>query len=336
MDPDGGRRDLRRGGEPARSRWRPRARRSCCCRTRAGCCRCSAGRAPARGGDRPARGRGAAGRLLRRPAPLGEHPGGGAERLGTGATVRHAEGVRITEDSVFTRDPQPHVGGTRSARAGVGRPRGARRLRRPTAAHRRRRWRWRGDSDVVIVVVGRQRADLARGVGREPPRRPARTCGSWGSRSGWCGRCSPPASRRCWCSSTADPPRIPDLAERVPAILECWYLGQEGGTAVAEVLFGDVNPGGKLPVTRGPQRGPAAALLQPQAHGAARLPLRLHASRSSRSATGSSYTTFSYLRAPPRPRRDSAGRPGHRLRRGDEHRARAPATRSSSSTSATR
>ena len=39
------------------------------------------------------------------------------------------------------------------------------------------------------------------------------------------------------------------IAEHVPAILEGWYLGQEGGTAAAEVLFGDINPGGKLPIT---------------------------------------------------------------------------------------
>ena len=45
------------------------------------------------------------------------------------------------------------------------------------------------------------------------------------------------------------PLAIPGIAARVPAILETWYSGQEGGTAVGEMLFGDVNPGGKLPVS---------------------------------------------------------------------------------------
>jgi beta-glucosidase len=39
------------------------------------------------------------------------------------------------------------------------------------------------------------------------------------------------------------------IAEKVPAILDGFYLGEEGGVAAAEVLFGDVNPGGKLPIT---------------------------------------------------------------------------------------
>jgi beta-glucosidase len=45
------------------------------------------------------------------------------------------------------------------------------------------------------------------------------------------------------------PNAIQPVVEKASAVFECWYLGQESGTAIAEVLFGDVNPGGKLPIS---------------------------------------------------------------------------------------
>ena len=45
------------------------------------------------------------------------------------------------------------------------------------------------------------------------------------------------------------PLSVEKIADEVPAILNGFYLGQEGGTAVAEILFGEVNPSGKLSIT---------------------------------------------------------------------------------------
>ena len=45
------------------------------------------------------------------------------------------------------------------------------------------------------------------------------------------------------------PLTINEIDEKAPAILECWFLGEETGTAVAKTIFGEVNPGGKLPIT---------------------------------------------------------------------------------------
>lgn len=47
----------------------------------------------------------------------------------------------------------------------------------------------------------------------------------------------------------AGPLTIPDIKETAPAIIEAWWAGEEGGNAIADVIFGTVNPGGKLPLT---------------------------------------------------------------------------------------
>jgi beta-glucosidase len=49
--------------------------------------------------------------------------------------------------------------------------------------------------------------------------------------------------------NTGDPVAMTQWIEKTPALLDMWYGGQEGGHALAAVLFGDANPSGKLPVT---------------------------------------------------------------------------------------
>ena len=45
------------------------------------------------------------------------------------------------------------------------------------------------------------------------------------------------------------PLAIPFIAENIPAIMETWYLGMRSGEAIADAIFGDINPGGKLSVS---------------------------------------------------------------------------------------
>ncbi|WBO21956.1 beta-glucosidase family protein [Sphingomonas abietis] len=47
---------------------------------------------------------------------------------------------------------------------------------------------------------------------------------------------------------TGGPVAMPWL-DHVPAVLEAWYSGQQGGEAIADILFGDANPSGRLPIT---------------------------------------------------------------------------------------
>lgn len=161
--------------------------------------------------------------------------------------VRHREGVRITEDSVFTDGPQPLMGGTRSrARNSADKV-----VLADSASNRERieeAVKLARQSDVAIVVVGgneqtgregyltthlgdRSALDLV-GMQEELVRAILKT-----------------ATPTVTMLINGRPLAIPELADDVPALLEGWYLGQETGTAVTDVLFGEVNPGGHLPVT---------------------------------------------------------------------------------------
>jgi beta-glucosidase len=89
------------------------------------------------------------------------------------------------------------------------------------------------------------------------------------------------------------PASINFAAQHIPAILEGWYLGEAGGHAVAEVLFGETNPGGKLPITfpRSVGQTPAYYYHKPSAR---RGYIFSDASPLFPFGHGLSYTTFSY------------------------------------------
>jgi beta-glucosidase len=83
------------------------------------------------------------------------------------------------------------------------------------------------------------------------------------------------------------PLAIPELAREAPAIVEAWFLGNQHGAAVADVLFGDYNPGGKLPATF------------PRATG--QIPIYYNHRNTGRPADTADYYTSRYLDLPSTP-----------------------------------
>jgi beta-glucosidase len=171
----------------------------------------------------------------------------GIRKRASGATVDYAEGVRLTEDSTFTKEPQPHLNGVRSiARWNSDRvvladsTGNSRRIEEAVALARA--------SDVAIVVVGDNEM-TSREAWAETHLGDRTSLGLVGQQEELVRAVQAAGKPVVLVLINGRPLSVPRLAASAPAIVEGWYLGQETGTAIAEVLFGDVNPSGKLPVS---------------------------------------------------------------------------------------
>ena len=212
-------------------------------------------------------------------------------RVGAGATVEYAEGARITEDSTFTTDPQPHMNGTRSHQRSGGNTvvmtKAVDNLPRIAAAVDLAR-----RSEVAIVVVGDNEQTSREGFA-ETHLGDRAAIDLPGQQEALARAVVATGTPTILVLIHGRPASIPELVREVPAIVDGWYLGQETGTAIAEVLFGDVNPGGKLPVTVARELGqlPVFYNYKPSAR-------RGYLSTSTEPlfpfGYGLSYTTFSY------------------------------------------
>lgn len=153
------------------------------------------------------------------------------EKAGAGIRVLYAEGVRITEhepdwdaDKVVFGDPVKN----------------RRRIEEAVAAARR--------ADVAIVVIGTNESTSREAWSDEHLGDVAQL--ELSSQQGELVEAVRGTGRPVVVVLiNGRPLAIPRIAETVPTILEGFYLGQEGGTAVAEALFGEINPGGKLPIS---------------------------------------------------------------------------------------
>jgi beta-glucosidase len=98
----------------------------------------------------------------------------------------------------------------------------------------------------------------------------------------------------CAFVNSGTPLSISNLLEKIPAVMQCWYLGQESGYAMIDALFGEINPSGKLPITFPRTVGhiPAYYNYKPSARRGYNLGLEV--SPLFAFGHGLSYTTFEY------------------------------------------
>jgi beta-glucosidase len=93
---------------------------------------------------------------------------------------------------------------------------------------------------------------------------------------------------------TAGPVIVEQFADRVPALAQCWYLGQETGPALADFLFGDIDASGRLPISIPRSEGQLPVFYNHKPTGKLRGYLFEDTQPRYAFGQGLSYTTFAY------------------------------------------
>ncbi|WP_319232003.1 glycoside hydrolase family 3 N-terminal domain-containing protein [Draconibacterium orientale] len=103
-------------------------------------------------------------------------------------------------------------------------------------------------ADVVVLFVGSNEAVAREAYGPTAPG-DMPTLGLLNGQDDLINQIVALGKPTCAVVNSGQPLSIGKLAESVPAVIQGWFLGQEGGYAMVDALFGDINPSGKLPIT---------------------------------------------------------------------------------------
>ena len=218
-------------------RWKRRASRSSCSRTTTARCRSIATgsrRWPSSGRTRRAFTSAA---TRAKPEHTVDILSGISKAAGPGVRVLHAEGVRITEHDADWNADKVVLGDPEKNRA---------RIKEAVAIARQ--------ADTIVLVIGTNES-TSREAWSDSHLGDVADLSLVSQQGELVTAMLQTGKPVVVVLSNGRPLAIPDVAARVPAIIETWYAGQEGGTAIGAVLFGDVNPGGKLPVSFPRQSG---------------------------------------------------------------------------------
>ena len=151
-----------------------------------------------------------------------------------GVSIEYAEGVRIVEP-----DPSGQHLNSRPVRL-VDPATNAARIAEAIAVAKR--------ADTILLVVG-DAPEITRESVAEFAAGDRDTLGLFGDQNGLVEAMIALGKPIIAILLNGRPLAVPRLAEKANALIEGWYLGQEGGNAMADILFGKVNPGGKLTTT---------------------------------------------------------------------------------------